>query len=102
MIYKRTYLLLTLLLPASLFAQQKKDSIHRFSISQSVAYAMDHQGNVINARYEVDRATAKVRETVGIGLPQISGAVNIQDFYKYLLHLYLHNSSVALPAHLNR
>jgi len=80
MIYKRTYLLLTLLLPASLFAQQKKDSIHRFSISQSVAYAMDHQGNVINARYEVDRATAKVRETVGIGLPQISGAVNIQDF----------------------
>ena len=80
MIYKRTQLLLALLLPASLIAQQKKDSTHRFSIAQSVAYAMDHQGNVINARYEVDRATAKVRETVGIGLPQISGAVNIQDF----------------------
>jgi outer membrane protein len=80
MIYKRTLLLLTIFLPASLMAQQKKDSIHHFSIAQSVAYAMDHQGNVINARYEVDRATAKVRETVGIGLPQISGSVNIQDF----------------------
>ncbi len=80
MIYKRTHLLLALLLPASIIAQQKKDSTHRFSITQSVAYAMDHQGNVINARYEVDRASAKVRETVGIGLPQISGSVNIQDF----------------------
>lgn len=81
MIYKRTRLLVTLLLPASIgFAQQKQDSIHRFSVQQSIKYALDHQGNVINARYEVDKATAKVKEIVGIGLPQISGAVNIQDF----------------------
>ena len=80
MIYKRTHLLLALLLPATLFAQQKKDSVSHLSLAQSIAYALDHQGNMINARYEVDKATAKVRETIGIGLPQISGTVNIQDF----------------------
>lgn len=80
MMNKRAQLLVALLLPASIFAQQKKDSVLHFSISQSVAYALDHQGNVINAKYEVDKATAKVHETVGIGLPQISATGNIQDF----------------------
>ncbi|MGP8214565.1 MAG: TolC family protein [Bacteroidia bacterium] len=80
MIYKRAHILLALLLPASLLAQQKKDSVNRFSIAQSVSYALEHQGNVINAKDEVDRANAKVNETIGIGLPQISGTVNIQDF----------------------
>lgn len=81
MIYKWTTLLLLFLLPAGVcFAQQKKDSIYHFSVKQSIDYALAHQGNVINARYEVDKASAKVKETVGIGLPQISGTVNIQDF----------------------
>jgi outer membrane protein len=81
MIYKRTHLLLAFLLPASIsFAQQKKDSIHHLSLQQSIAYAVDHQGNVINARYEVDKANAKLREMIGIGLPQVSASANIQDF----------------------
>jgi outer membrane protein len=81
MIYKRTHLLLAFLLPTSIsFAQQKKDSIHHFSVQQSIAYAVDHQGNVINARYEVDKASAKLREIIGIGLPQVSASGNIQDF----------------------
>ncbi|HTA81998.1 MAG TPA: TolC family protein [Bacteroidia bacterium] len=81
MIYKRTHLLLAFLLPASIcFAQQKKDSIHHLSLQQSIAYAVDHQGNVINARYEVDKASAKLREIIGIGLPQVSASANVQDF----------------------
>jgi outer membrane protein len=81
MIYKRTNLLVAFLLPVSIcVAQQKKDSIHHFSVQQSIAYAMDHQGNVINARYEVDRSKAKLREIIGVGLPQVSATGNIQDF----------------------
>jgi outer membrane protein len=77
---KRNVLVLFLLLSGICFAQQKKDSIHKLSLQQSIAYAMDHQGNMINARYEVDKAGSKVKEIVGMGLPQISGTVNIQDF----------------------
>lgn len=62
--------------------QQQKDSVYHFSIQQSVSYALTHQGNVINAKYEVDKAGEKVKEIVGIGLPQISGSGNIQDFFK--------------------
>ncbi len=79
--YKWTSLVIALILPAGIcFAQQKKDSIHHFSVQQSIAYALDHQGNVINAKYEVDKANAHVKEIIGIGLPQISGTGNIQDF----------------------
>ena len=77
---KKSFLLTLLLLGGTVYAQQKKDSIHKFSLQQSIAYAMDHQGNMVNARYEVDKAGAKVKEIIGIGLPQISGTVNIQDF----------------------
>jgi outer membrane protein len=62
------------------YAQQSIDSIHRFSLQQSIAYAIDHQGNIINARYEVDKAGAKVKEIIGIGLPQLSATGNVQDF----------------------
>lgn len=78
---KLTNLFIAFLLPASIcIAQQKKDSIHKFSVQQSIGYAMSHQGNVLNAQGEVERANDKVKETVGIGLPQISGTVGIQDF----------------------
>ncbi|HTB06390.1 MAG TPA: TolC family protein [Bacteroidia bacterium] len=77
---KKSFSLAFLLLTGCVFAQQKNDSIYHFSLQQSIAYAMDHQGNMVNARYEVDKAGAKVKEIRGIGLPQISGTVNIQDF----------------------
>ena len=79
--YKWTSLVIAFLLPTGIcIAQQKKDSIHHFSVQQSIAYALDHQGNIINAKYEVDKANAHVKEIIGIGLPQISGTGNIQDF----------------------
>ncbi len=81
--YKELFISLTLLLFTGLCsAQQTKDSTHNFSIQQSIKYALDHQGNVVNARFEVDKASAKVKEIVGIGLPQISASGNIQDFLK--------------------
>jgi outer membrane protein TolC len=64
------------------FSQQKKDSTYKFSIKQSIAYALDHQGNMENARYEVKKAEDRVGQVRGIGLPQISATGNIEDFLK--------------------
>ncbi len=82
MIYKKTRLLIALLLPAALgVAQQKQqDSTHRLSVKQSIDYALSHQTNVVNAQYEVEKAGDKVREIVGIGLPQVSASGTIEDF----------------------
>jgi outer membrane protein len=62
------------------FAQQKADSIFHFSLQQSVDYALTNQPNVKNAKYEVGKADAKVKQIVGIGLPQITGSVSVMDY----------------------
>ena len=77
---KLTLLGLSMLVASLTLGQPQKDSIYNFSIQQSIAYALTHQGSVVNARYEVEKAGEKVKQVVGIGLPQISAAGNIQDF----------------------
>jgi outer membrane protein len=79
---KLSFLSLTLLFAVTANAQQKKDSTFHLSIQQSISYALDHQANMVNARYEVTKAGDKVKEITGIGLPQVSASGNIQDFFK--------------------
>jgi len=91
----------TLTLLLSCFAnaqQQQKDSIYHLSIKQSIAYALDHQGNMVNAKYEVQKAGDKVKEIIGIGLPQISGTGNFQDFLQLPTTIIPANSFPGLPA----
>lgn len=72
-------ILLLLLLPAlgivSIQAQVKS-----FSASEAVKYALDNNPTVRNARLDTDIAAAKVQETIGIGLPQISGSASILHY----------------------
>ncbi|SDD29695.1 Outer membrane protein TolC [Mucilaginibacter pineti] len=53
-----------------------------FSIQDCVNYAYEHQNAVVNAGLDVKSAEYKVKETVGIGLPQISGSASFQDYIK--------------------
>lgn len=77
---KTGLLVFLLLLMMQGFAQQKTDSIFHLSLQQSIEYALANQPNVRNAKYEVGKATAKVREITGIGLPQITGSINVLDY----------------------
>jgi len=58
----------------------KTDSVFHLSLQQCTEYALSNQPNVRNAKYEVGKATAKVREIRGIGLPQITGSVSVSDY----------------------
>ncbi|MGN8068686.1 TolC family protein [Mucilaginibacter sp. 22184] len=53
-----------------------------FSIQDCINYAYEHQDSVVNAGLDVKSAEYKVKETRGIGLPQISGTANFQDYLK--------------------
>jgi len=70
---------LLLLITMQLFAQ-KSDSIFHLSLQQSIDYALANQPNVRNAKYEEGKADAKVKEVLGIGLPQITGSINLLDY----------------------
>ncbi|MGA9213129.1 TolC family protein [Kaistella sp.] len=59
------------------FAQQS------FSLDESLQYAIDHNVNVRKAKIDRTIANQKVKETIGIGLPQIDG----QAKYNYFLNI---------------
>lgn len=77
--YKICLFLTLMALPVwSAFAQQAQPNT--FSLQQAIDYALTHQSAVQNAQIDEQIARNKVRETTGIGLPQVSSNFTFQDF----------------------
>jgi outer membrane protein len=55
---------------------------YNFSIQECIDYAYEHQDSVINAKLDIKSAEYKVKETTGIGLPQVNGSASFQDYLK--------------------
>ncbi|MBS1523060.1 MAG: TolC family protein [Bacteroidetes bacterium] len=84
---KHLFLFMLLLsgLALSSFAQQTAPppgAVHNFSLQDCITYAYEHQDTVKNAALDVQSAEYKVKETTGIGLPQISGSASFTDYVK--------------------
>jgi len=56
--------------------------VYNFTIADCINYAYTHQDSVVNANLDVTSAAYHVKETVGQGLPQISGSASFQDYLK--------------------
>lgn len=52
-----------------------------FTLQQAIEYANQHQSVVLNAQLEEKIANAKVKETSGIGYPQISASFDAKDYF---------------------
>ncbi|MCU0432147.1 MAG: TolC family protein [Bacteroidia bacterium] len=74
--------LLLLLTTAGVLRAQPQPSgqSYSFSLQQAVDFAMSNQNTVRNAQLDEKAAAYKVKEIVGIGLPQVSGSFQFQDF----------------------
>ena len=77
--YRYLALIIFLCLGFSVKAQQS-DTVAAFSLKQALDYAQNHQVSILNARIDEDIAKNTVKQTIGIGLPQLSGNANFQDF----------------------
>jgi outer membrane protein len=67
------------------YAQQATPSAppsYNFSLQDCINYAYQHQDSVVNAKLDIKSAEYKVKETTGIGLPQINGSASFQDYLK--------------------
>jgi outer membrane protein len=62
-------------------AQEKKDSVLRFSLSEAQAYAIENSYNVQIAKLDLEIARKKIFETTAIGLPQVSGTAQYQNIF---------------------
>ncbi|WP_026903597.1 TolC family protein [Pedobacter glucosidilyticus] len=74
--------ILSLISSSVLLAQTDTVTTHSFTLEECIQYAYKHQTDVLNADIDKKIADAKVKETIGIGLPQISGNATFQDFLK--------------------
>ena len=55
---------------------------YTLSLKQAIDYALSHQSAILNAGIDEEIAKNTVRQTVGIGLPQVSTNFNFQDYLK--------------------
>lgn len=62
---------------------QPADSIsYSLSLKEAIDYAQTHQMDILNAGIDVQIARNTIKETIGMGLPEVSGYANFQDFIK--------------------
>lgn len=80
---KRLYqtLLLSIVIPLQTYAQTA-DTTRRYTLDDCIKYALENTVAIKNMRVDEQIAEAKVKETVGIGLPQISGQVQLMHNQK--------------------
>ncbi|WP_316771331.1 TolC family protein [Pedobacter frigiditerrae] len=72
-------LFLGLAIPAT---AQIKDTTASFSLPEAIAYAQTHQVSITNAKIDEQIAINTVKQTIGIGLPQVSANASFQDYLK--------------------
>lgn len=70
-------LIISVIIPAGVFAQQDQKP-QAFTLQQCIDYALANSNDVKNALLDERIADARVKETRGIGLPQIDGSATIQ------------------------
>lgn len=63
-------------------AQSLPDSTLSLTLQDCINYAYEHQDSMKNARLDIKSAAYKVKETIGIGLPQINGSAQLMDYIK--------------------
>ncbi len=80
---KYKYLTLILCLFCIINAKaQSTDTVAHFSLQEAIDYAQKNQSSIQNAKIDEEIAANTVKQTLGIGLPQVNGSVNFQDFLK--------------------
>lgn len=63
-------------------AQTPGSLTHRFTLKEAIDYAFTHQTAVLNAKIDEQIAVNTVKQTIGIGLPQVATNFSFQDYLK--------------------
>ena len=80
--YRLMTLLFCLVVAVPAWAQPADSTSYNMSLQEAIEYAQTHQTSVLNAGIDEQIAKNTVKQTIGIGLPQISGNANFSDFIK--------------------
>ncbi|HEY1039302.1 MAG TPA: TolC family protein, partial [Bacteroidia bacterium] len=77
---KTMLVLIAGLIPFLSVAQQTDNS--SFTLKAAIDYATKHNATYLNTELDIKLAELKNKEVIGIGLPQLSGSVDLKDYVK--------------------
>ena len=78
-----TLSILIILCSLALKAQQLPEgNVYNFNLQECLEYAYNNNDSLKNAQLDIESAKYKVKETIGMGLPQVSGTASFQDYIK--------------------
>lgn len=80
--FYQTLIVFALVVPIGVFAQTASTSPSTFTLEQAISYALENSGNIKNSKVDEEIAVARIRETRGIGLPQVDVSIGIQHNQK--------------------
>src|SRR6218665_699910 len=76
----RTYALILSLVTMALNVNAQEANKTSFSLQEAIDYSLKHSPSQLNADLDLKNAEYKKKETTGLGLPQISGSVDVKDY----------------------
>ncbi len=78
----KTIVIALSVLPILSFAQSTGTGGSEFTLQAAIDYANKHNANYLNAEIDMKLADYRNKEFIGIGLPQISGSVDLKDYFE--------------------
>lgn len=75
---KYTFMITLLIMLYGAKAQEANKT--SFSLQEAIDYSMKHSPNYLNAELDLKNADYKRKEITGMGLPQISGSIDLKDY----------------------
>ena len=69
------------------FAQEAENQSYQFSLQEAIDFALENNRAAKNASLDIEAAKKQKWETTATGLPQISGAIDYQNWIKQQVSL---------------
>lgn len=76
----KKYMLLVAISAITYSYKAQESKSNSFSLQQAIDYAMKNSPNYLNAELDLKNAEYRKKEITGIGLPQLSGSLDIKDY----------------------
>jgi outer membrane protein len=77
-----TYAVILSLVLMTYNAKAQEANKSSFSLQEAIEYSMKHSSVQMNAELDLKNAEYKKKEVTGLGLPQITGSIDVKDYIK--------------------
>ncbi len=75
-----TTILCSVALVSTVLGQEQTEDMMIFSLDSAVSYSIEHNKQLVNSKYAIEKSGMQVKEAISAGLPQIQASLDYQNF----------------------